>query len=281
MKKAFITGIMAIMLMGALSGCGEGQEKGDFSEGAISNEDSQTVSTDGSTSMESVIGFLSEAYQQKKGVKVTYNPTGSGAGIQAVMEGRCDIGLSSRNLKDDEAEALEGTVIALDGIAVIVNTENPIRDLTTEEIAKIYKGEITDWAELGGNSAPIVCIGREAASGTRDGFESVTGTEDECKYAQELTSTGDVIQTVASNPNAVGYASLASVGETVTAVNVDGVSPSEETILSGEYPIQRGFLLVTPRDKSLSPTAQGFYDFCISGEADELIREAGAVPVAK
>lgn len=271
-QKRVVAGVLAFLVLVGAAGCGSANR--DETAGG-------SVSTDGSTSMESVIGFLSEAYEENTGIKVAYNPTGSGAGIQAVSEGRCDIGLSSRSLNDDEAETLNGTVIALDGIAVIVNSENPVKNMTTEQIAAVYTGEITDWSQLGGNSAPIVCIGREAASGTRDGFESVTGTEDICRYSQELTSTGDVIQTVASNPNAIGYASLAAVGDSVTAVGVDGVLPSEETVLSGEYPIQRGFLLVTPKDKALSEAAQSFCDFCTSADAAELIRKAGAVPVAK
>ena len=265
-KKATI-GAVAVAMFFSMAGCGDKSE--------------QTVSTDGSTSMESVIGFLSEAYQEKTGVKVTYNPTGSGAGIQAVQENRCDIGLSSRVLKDEEKETLNGTVIAYDGIAIIVNPENPVADMSVEQIAQIYTGEIDNWSAIGGNDSPIVCIGREAASGTRDGFESVTGTESKCKYAQELTSTGDVIQTVASNPNAIGYASLASVGDSVKILSVGGIIPSEETILSGSYPVQRGFLLVTPKDRDLSETAQDFYYFCMSSEADEFIRKAGAVPIEK
>lgn len=270
MKKTKIMGLAASLMIIGLSGCGGNGE-----------QTASTVSTDGSTSMESVIGLLSEAYLEKTGTKVSYNPTGSGAGIQAVSEGRCDIGLSSRELKDEEAAFLNGTVIALDGIAVIVNPENPIDDLTKEQIAQVYTGEITNWQELGGNDSPIVCIGREAASGTRDGFESVTGTEDICRYAQELTSTGDVVQTVSSNPNAIGYASLASASENVKALSVNGTAPSEETILDGSYSIQRGFLLITPKDKELSPSAQDFYDFCLSSEADDYIRKAGAVPVVK
>ena len=269
-KKATI-GAVAMAMLFSMAGCGsKGEQK-----------ESGTVSTDGSTSMESVIGFLSEAYQEKTGIKITYNPTGSGAGIQAVQENRCDIGLSSRDLKDEESETLNGTVIAYDGIAIIVNPENPVADMSVEQIAQIYMGEIDNWSAIGGDDAPIVCIGREAASGTRDGFESVTGTADKCKYAQELTSTGDVIQTVASNPNAIGYASLASVGDSVKILSVDGVIPSEETILSGAYLVQRGFLLVTPKGRDLSEIAQDFYDFCMSSEADEWIRKAGAVPIEK
>ena len=269
LKKVCSTLIAVGLVMGVLSGCG-------------TEEEVNTVSTDGSTSMESVISFLSEAYMDKNSdVKVTYNPTGSGSGIQAVQEGRCDIGLSSRNLKDEEKESLNETVVALDGIAIIVHPENSVEDLKVEQIAKVYKGEITNWKELGGDDAPIVCIGREAASGTRDGFESITGTEGSCKYAQELTSTGDVVQTVSSNPNAIGYASLASVSDSVKAISVEGVKPSNDTILSGDYKIQRNFVLVTPKDKDLSDTAQAFYDFCLSKDADEYITKAGAVPVAK
>ncbi len=242
----------------------------------------QTVSTDGSTSMEKVIGYLSESYMaDNSDVTVTYNPTGSGAGIQAVFEGRCDIGLSSRNLNDDEKATLNETVVAIDGIAVIVNNQNTVEDLTIEQIAGVYKGEITNWSELGGADAPIVLIGREAASGTRDGFESITGTEDLCKYSQELTSTGDVVQTVSSNPNAIGYASLASVGDTVKAIKVEGITPTTETIQNGEYKIQRNFVFVTRKDDKLSESAQAFFDFAVKGQADDLIVKAGAVPVKR
>lgn len=270
MKKIRFAGLAAAALLavGMLSGCGA--------------ETEQTVSTDGSTSMERVIGFLSEAYMEKnRNVKVTYNPTGSGAGIQAVQDGYCDIGLSSRELKDGEKENLNATVAAIDGIAVIVNPENPVADLTVDQIAKIYTGEISSWSKVGGGDLPIVCIGREAASGTRDGFESITGTADSCKYAQELTSTGDVVQTVSSNPNAIGYASLASVNDTVKTLRVDGVAPSNETILDGTYRVQRSFILVTPKDRELTGAAKDFFDFAMSKEADEYIEKAGAVPVAK
>lgn len=259
--------LAAVLALGTLTGCSKG---------------GQTVSTDGSTSMEKVIGFLSEAYMEQHGdVKVTYNPTGSGSGIQAVSEGRCDIGLASRNLKDEEKANLTETTIAIDGIAVIVNNENPVGDLTLDQIAKLYTGEITNWKDAGGNDAPVVCIGREAASGTRDGFESITGTAEKCKYSQELTSTGDVIQTVSSNPNAIGYASLASVGDTVKAVSVEGVTPSESTILNGEYKIQRGFILVTKKDSELSGAAKDFFDFCTGKDGAQYITKAGAVPVAR
>ena len=242
-----------------------------------------SVSTDGSTSMEKVIGALGEYFmEQNSDINFTYNPTGSGSGITAVAEGRCDIGLSSRSLKDEEKEqGLTETVLALDGIAIIVNPENPVADLSLENIAKIYTGEITNWSEVGGNDGEIVVIGREAGSGTRDGFESITGTKDACAYRQELTSTGDVIATVAQNPNAIGYASLAAVKDTVKAVSVDGVAPSEDTVKDGTYTVQRPFVLVTRTDEALSEAAQKFFDFATSTEASELISAAGAVPVAE
>ena len=232
--------------------------------------------------MEKVIGGLGEMFMELNGdVTFTYNPTGSGSGIKAVQEGRCDIGLASRSLKAEEAESgLTETVLAYDGIAVIVNPENPVADLDVATIAKIYTGEITNWSEVGGNDAEIVLIGREAGSGTRDGFESITDTEDACQYRQELTSTGDVITAVSQNPGAIGYASVASVKDTVKALTVAGVAPSNETILDGTYVIQRPFVLVTKSDAELSTAAQAFFDYAMSAEAHELITAAGVVPAS-
>ena len=264
MKKIISLLTVAVLLVCALTGCGGKKE---------------AVSTDGSTSMDKVIGALSEAFETNEGITVTYNATGSGAGIQAVQEGRCDIGLASRNLKDEEkSSGLEGTVLAYDGIAIIVNPENPVSDLDVETIAKIYTGEIKNWKDVGGNDAEIVLIGREGGSGTRDGFESITDTEDKCKYRQELTSTGDVITTVASNPNAIGYASLASVKDSVKALKVDGVKPSEATIKDGSYVVQRPFVLVTKKDAKLSESTQKFFDYITSEVANEIISGAGVVP---
>ena len=239
------------------------------------------VSLDGSTSMEKVIGSLGESFiNSNSGTSYTYNPTGSGSGIKAVSEGTCDIGLSSRNLKDDEkASGLTGTILALDGIAVIANPNNPVSDLSVEQIASIYKGEITNWKDVGGNDAEIVLIGREAGSGTRDGFESITGTNDACKYRQELTSTGDVITTVSQNPDAIGYASLASLKDNVKALTVGGIAPTEETVKDGSYVIQRPFVLVTKDGVELSETAKKFFDYATSSQAAEVITAAGAVPV--
>ena len=243
---------------------------------------SGTVSTNGSTSMESVIGILSEQFMaDNPDVTVTYDPTGSGTGIEAASSGSADIGLSSRALKDEETAAgLEGTTVALDGIAIIVNAENPVEDLSVEQIAGLFTGATADWSEVGGDAGSVAAIGREAGSGTRDGFESITGTKDKCQYRQELTSTGDVITAVSQNPDAIGYASLASIKDSVKALNVDGVTPSEATVKDGSYKVQRPFVLVTMEGKELSPAAQAFFDYAISSDAASIIAKAGAVAVA-
>ena len=278
MKKLISLVLAALMALSLFAACGK-SDNGDTSNDTQTASVAGTVATDGSTSMEKVIGALGESFMQKyEGTTFTYNPTGSGSGIQAVSEGRCDIGLSSRALKDDEkAGGLTETVLAYDGIAIIVNPENPVADLDTETIAKIYTGEITNWKDVGGNDAEIVLIGREAGSGTRDGFESITKTEDECAYRQELTSTGDVITAVSQNPNAIGYASLASVKDSVKALSVGGVTPSEDTVKDGSYVIQRPFVLVTKEGTALSATAQAFFDYVTSPEAADIISAAGAV----
>ena len=241
---------------------------------------SGTVATDGSTSMEKVIGALGEAFMEANpDTTFTYNPTGSGSGIQAVQEGRCDIGLSSRALKDAEKEAgLTETVLAYDGIAMIVNPANPVEDLSLEQIADIYTGKITSWSEVGGNDSQIVLIGREAGSGTRGGFEEIVGVVDACQYRQELSSTGDVITTVAQNPDAIGYASLAAVKDTVKALKVAGVTPTEATVKDGTYTIQRPFVLATKTGEKLNDVAQAFFDYATSADAGEIITAAGAVP---
>ena len=241
---------------------------------------SGTVATDGSTSMEKVIGALGEAFMEANpDTTFTYNPTGSGSGIQAVQEGRCDIGLSSRALKDAEKEAgLTETVLAYDGIAMIVNPANPVEDLSLEQIADIYTGKITNWSEVGGNDSQIVLIGREAGSGTRGGFEEIVGVVDACQYRQELSSTGDVITTVAQNPDAIGYASLAAVKDTVKALKVAGVTPTEATVKDGTYTIQRPFVLATKTGEKLNDVAQAFFDYVTSADAGEIIAAAGAVP---
>ncbi len=282
MKKLFTLALTAVMALSMLTACGSKDNASDDNkgeEGGTTAALSGTVSTDGSTSMEKVINSLGESFMAaNKDVKFTYNPTGSGSGIQAVTEGRCDIGLSSRALKDDEkASGLVETVLAYDGIAIVVSPENPVSDLDVDTIAKIYTGEITNWKDVGGDDAEIVLIGREAGSGTRDGFESITGTKDACAYRQELTSTGDVINTVSQNPNAIGYASLSAVGESVKALTVGGVKASEATVKDGSYVVQRPFVLVTKEGTELSPAAQAFFDYAISPEVADIIANAGAV----
>jgi phosphate transport system substrate-binding protein len=282
MKKFFTLALTAVMALSLLTACGSKDNASDDNKGEAGGTTaalSGTVSTDGSTSMEKVINSLGESFMAaNKDVKFTYNPTGSGSGIQAVTEGRCDIGLSSRALKDDEkASGLVETVLAYDGIAIVVSPENPVSDLDVDTIAKIYTGEITNWKDVGGDDAEIVLIGREAGSGTRDGFESITGTKDACAYRQELTSTGDVINTVSQNPNAIGYASLSAVGESVKALTVGGVKASEATVKDGSYVVQRPFVLVTKEGTELSPAAQAFFDYAISPEVADIIANAGAV----
>ena len=282
MKKFLTLALTAVMALSLLTACGSKNDNSADTNTDGSNTEttlSGTVSTDGSTSMEKVINSLGESFMaMNKDVKFTYNPTGSGSGIQAVSEGRCDIGLSSRALKDDEkASGLVETVVALDGIAIVVNPENPVSDLDIDTIAKIYTGEITNWKDVGGNDAEIVLIGREAGSGTRDGFESITDTKDACQYRQELTSTGDVINTVSQNPDAIGYASLSAVGESVKALTVGGVEATEATVKDGSYVVQRPLVLVTKEGTKLSPAAQAFFDYALSADAASIIAAAGAV----
>ena len=267
MKKIICIALAAVMAL-SLAACGG------------NNGLSGKVATDGSTSMEKVIGALKETFEgENAGVEVTYNPTGSGSGIKAVQGGTCDIGLSSRYLKDSEkAEGLKETILAIDGVAIIVHTDNTVADLTVEQIAAIYTGEITNWSEVGGMDAEIVLVGREAGSGTRSGFEEIVGVEDLCQYRQELTSTGDVITAVSQNPGAIGYASLASVKDTVKAIKVGGVAPSDETVKDETYAIQRPFVLVTKEGTALTESAQAFFDFITSEAAREVITAAGVVP---
>lgn len=285
MKKLISVLLAATLALVVFAGCANPTQSETPTPGAQTTAPTETeltgtIATDGSTSMEKVIGSLGEAFTAANtGVSFTYNPTGSGSGITAVSEGRCDIGLSSRALKEEEKNGLQETIVALDGIAVIVNPANPVSDLTLEQIAQVYTGAITNWKDLGGNDAQIVVIGREAGSGTRDGFESITKTAEKCVYRQELTSTGDVITTVSQNPDAIGYASLASVKESVKALQVGGVAPSEAAVQDGTYAIQRPFVVVTRTDKPLSAAAQAFFEYITSPQANEIVTAAGAVPV--
>ena len=286
MKKAMSILAASAVLALTLAGCGgTDTNTTENTENTETASLSGTVATNGSTSMEGVIGNLKEQFEaDNSGVSVSYDATGSSAGIEAVTNGTADIGLSSRALKEEEeAAGLTGTTVALDGIAIIVNADSQVADLTVEQIAQIFTGEITNWSEVGGADGEIACIGREAGSGTRDGFESITETEDLCKLSQELTTTGAVIEAVKGNPNAIGYASLSAVEgqEGIKTLTVGGVACSEETILDGTYEIQRPFVLVTKNDTQLSQAAQAFFDYATSTAASDLIRNAGAVPVAK
>ena len=288
-KSALSIFAASAVLALTLAGCGGGNDASTDTSAPADNSGSEasttavvsgTVSTNGSTSMEKVIGSLKEQFQKDNDGKVTvsYDATGSGAGIEAVTNGTTDIGLSSRALKDEETSAgLTGTTVALDGIAVIVNADSQVSDLSVEQIGQIFSGEITNWKDVGGNDAEIVLIGREAGSGTRDGFESITDTKDACQYRQELTSTGDVINTVSQNPDAIGYASLSAVGDSVKALTVGGVEATEATVKDGSYVVQRPFVLVTKEGTKLSPAAQAFFDYALSADAASIIAAAGAV----
>ena len=294
-KRTLALMLSAALCVGMLAGCGGGDTgsantpAGNTGSPAVTESEtpdnttelSGTVVTNGSTSMESVMGSLIEAFKEiQPGVQVQYTGSGSGAGITSAQDGTADIGLASRGLKDDET-GVKAITVAKDGIAIIINPENPVADLSVEQIAQLATGEITNWSEVGGNDAQVVFIGREAGSGTRDGFESITGTTDNCKYQNELTSTGEVIANVASNPNAIGYASLSAVDDTVKAITVGGVAPTEETVLDGTYAIQRNFNFIVSDSTELSDAAQAFIEWATSADAADLIAGAGAVPVAK
>ena len=288
-RRSFLTVCGAVAAAAALTACG-----GSASSAAASSTSaaagsaasstaaalSGNVAAGGSTSMKNVIAALTEGFAEvEPGVTVSYDPTGSGAGITGAADKTLDIGLSSRALKDDEKADVDGTTIALDGIAIIVNNASKVEDLTVDQLKQMFTGEITNWSEVGGDDGEIVLIGREAGSGTRDGFESIVDVKDSCKYAQELTATGAVISAVEANPLAIGYASLSAVGGTVKMVTVGGVECSEETVKDGSYEVQRPFVFVTNDSVTLSAQAQAFFDFAASTDAADLIRTAGAVPV--
>ena len=288
-RRSFLTVCGAVAAAAALTACG-----GSASSAAASSTSaaagstasstavalSGNVATGGSTSMKNVIAALTEGFAEvEPGVTVSYDPTGSGAGITGATDKTLDIGLSSRALKDDEKADVDGTTIALDGIAIIVNNASKVEDLTVDQLKQMFTGEITNWSEVGGDDGEIVLVGREAGSGTRDGFESIVDVKDSCKYAQELTATGAVISAVEANPLAIGYASLSAVGDTVKMVTVGGVECSEETVKDGSYEVQRPFVFVTNKSVTLSEQAQAFFDFATSADAADLIRTAGAVPV--
>ncbi|MED9936030.1 phosphate ABC transporter substrate-binding protein [Faecalibacterium duncaniae] len=288
-RRSFLTVCGAVAAAAALTACGGSASSAAASSTSVAAGStasstaaalSGNVATGGSTSMKNVIAALTEGFAEvEPGVTVSYDPTGSGAGITGATDKTLDIGLSSRALKDDEKADVDGTTIALDGIAIIVNNASKVEDLTVDQLKQMFTGEITNWSEVGGDDGEIVLIGREAGSGTRDGFESIVDVKDSCKYAQELTATGAVISAVEANPLAIGYASLSAVGDTVKMVTVGGVECSEETVKDGSYEVQRPFVFVTNKSVTLSEQAQAFFDFATSADAADLIRTAGAVPV--
>ena len=279
-RRSFFTVCGAVAAAAALTACGGSASSAAASSTSAAAALSGNVATGGSTSMKNVIAALTEGFAEvEPGVTVSYDPTGSGAGITGATDKTLDIGLSSRALKDDEKADVDGITIALDGIAIIVNNASKVEDLTVDQLKQMFTGEITNWSEVGGDDGEIVLIGREAGSGTRDGFESIVDVKDSCKYAQELTATGAVISAVEANPLAIGYASLSAVGDTVKMVTVGGVECSEETVKDGSYEVQRPFVFVTNKSVTLSEQAQAFFDFATSADAADLIRTAGAVPV--
>ena len=286
-RRSFLTVCGAAAAAAALTACSASSASASSTSAAAGSAASSAaaalsgnVAAGGSTSMKNVIAALTEGFAEvEPGVTVSYDPTGSGAGITGAADKTLDIGLSSRALKDDEKADVDGTTIALDGIAIIVNNASKVEDLTVDQLKQMFTGEITNWSEVGGDDGEIVLIGREAGSGTRDGFESIVDVKDSCKYAQELTATGAVISAVEANPLAIGYASLSAVGDTVKMVTVGGVECSEETVKDGSYEVQRPFVFVTNKSVTLSEQAQAFFDFATSADAADLIRTAGAVPV--
>ena len=288
-RRSFLTVCGAAAAAAALTACGGAASTSNAASASTTASSaaqsaagtlSGNVATGGSTSMKNVIAALTEGFAEvEPGVTVSYDPTGSGAGITGATDKTLDIGLSSRALKEDEKSAVDGTTVALDGIAIIVNKDSKVTDLTVEQLKKMFTGEITNWKDVGGEDGEIVLVGREAGSGTRDGFESIVDVKDSCKYAQELTATGAVISAVEANPLAIGYASLSAVGDTVAMVTVEGVACSEDTVKDGSYQIQRPFVFVTNKSVALSAQAQAFVDFATSKDAADLIRTAGAVPV--
>ena len=290
MKKLIVLTLVAVMALTMMVGCGAEEPAAEEAtqapateapaeEAPAAEELSGTVNVNGSTSMADVIAALTEGFNEiNPDVQINYTGSGSGAGIEGVLAGTCDLGLSSRALSEDEkGQGAVENIVAKDGVAVVINPENTVTELSTEQIAAIYTGEITNWSEVGGPDAEIAVLGRDSASGTRSAFEEILGIEDACVYLNEYSSTGDVIGNVASNPNAIGYASLSAVDDSVVAVSVTGVPPTEATVADGSFPIQRPFVIVTVEGTELSAAAQAFLDYAMSAEVADIIAAAGAV----
>ncbi len=293
----------AMLLIGSMAGCGSGEQQsepadkqqneaandqqseaadGQQGEAPAQEELSGTITMAGSTSMEKLANALKEAFMEKyPNVTVTVEFTGSGAGIEALTAGSVDIGNSSRNLKEEElaAGAVEN-IVAIDGIAVVTDPANTVTDLTKDQLIAVYKGEITNWSELGGADEPIVVIGREAGSGTRGAFEELLGIEDVCAYANELDSTGAVIAKVASTPGAIGYASLDAIDDSVTAVSLEGVAPTVENIKAGSYFLSRPFVMATMGEISAqNELIQAFFAYLTGDEGRAVVEAVGLITV--
>lgn len=284
-KKVFAMFLAGSIGMFSLVGCGETQKaenpKADVKkETTASGNLSGTITLAGSTSMEKVCEALMEGFMEKyPDITATTEYTGSGAGIESLNAGSVNIGNASRHIKEEEATngAVEN-VVALDGIAVIVDKDNTVTDLTSDQLAGIYKGEITNWSELSGKDEAIVVIGRENGSGTRDAFEELNKIKDECKYAQELDSTGAVLAKVASTPGSIGYVSLDVVDDAVVAVKINSVDATEANILNGTYALQRPFVMATKGEiKEQNDLVKTWFDYIASSEGKEIIKSVGLI----
>ncbi len=272
MKKRFLAALTAAcMMVTVATGCGSSESKASMNG---------NLTLAGSTSMEKLCEAMSESFMSDNpGVTVTVEYTGSGAGIESLSAKSVDIGNASRGLKDEEkANGCVENIVAIDGIAVITDKNNSTTDITSENLAKVYTGEVVNWSDLGGEDQPIVVIGREAGSGTRDAFEELMGVEDNCKYAQELDSTGAVLAKVASTPGAIGYVSLDVVDDTVIGVKIDGVEPTEEQILAGNYLLQRPFVMATNGEISAqNELVKIWFDYVHSDSGKEVIKKVGLI----
>ena len=285
MKRRIIAIMAAVSIMTfGLVGCGsESPQSADAAEQGKNEESVElngTIKLAGSTSMEKLCEAMAESFMERNpGVTVTVEYTGSGAGLESLAAGSVDIGNASRGLKDEEkASGAVENIVAIDGIAVITNKSCSIKDVTSKNLAKIYSGEITDWAELGGKEQPIIVIGREAGSGTRDAFEELLEVKDGCVYAQELDSTGAVLAKVATTPGAIGYVSLDVVDDTVSGLKIDGVEPTEEEILAGNYMLQRPFVMATKGEMSgQNELVQAWFNYINSDDGKEVIKQVGLI----
>ena len=307
MKKKLLALLMSLTMTAALIGCGSADQtasaetaetteateettedtvedtassEAEATEEAPAAELSGTISLAGSTSMEKLCEAMSESFMETyPGVTVTVEYTGSGAGLESLASGSVDIGNSSRHLKDEEvAGGAVENVVAIDGIAVIVDPANSVSDIPADKLAAIYKGEITNWSDLGGNDEAIVVIGRESGSGTRDAFEELLEVKDACKYAQELDSTGGVKAKVAATPGAIGYVSLDVVDESIKAVSIDSVEPTEANIIAGDYLLSRPFVMATNGEISAqNDLVKGWFDYISSDAGKDVIKSAGLI----